>query len=175
MRQSDSAAHLRAKGAFTLLAFAAWALVATYSIHAGMRPNPITLPFEHRDLALVFMPQGWRFFTKNAEEPNPSVFVKIGRDWAPAFEESPYSARYLFGANRTGRYRGVEMGLINAAVAKNAWTECTGDPLACLSDLTATTIGAVRERPTLCGELGLVQQAPVPWAWARSPRPVVMP
>ena len=163
------------KGAFTALAFASWTRAASYSIHAGMRPNPITLPGEDADAARVFMPQGWRFFTKHAEEANPAVFVRVGPEWLPAFRESPYSIRYLFGANRTGRYRGVEIGLLEAAVAKSAWTNCAHDPVTCLSALQPRNIRTVKERPTLCGELGLVQQPPIPWAWARSSRPVIMP
>lgn len=166
---------LRMKGAFTILAFTFWGVVTTYAIHGGMRPNPITLPLEDVNLARTLLPEGWGFFTKNAEEENPFFYAHVGGEWVPAIQESPYSPRYLLGANRTGRYRGVEMGLITAAVGKKDWSDCNTDPLSCVGTLTPLVIGPIRDRGTLCGELGLVQQAPVPWAWARSPRPVVMP
>lgn len=176
MRQRESAlSSPRTKGVFAILVAMGWGVVASYAIHAGMRPNPIALPLEDVDVVRAILPEGWRFFTKNGEEDNTFVYAHVGNEWVSAIEESPTSLHFLLGANRTGRYRGVEMGLITAALGKTAWTSCSGDPVSCLSELPVTSIGPVSNRPTLCHELGLVQQPPVPWAWARSQRPVVMP
>jgi antimicrobial peptide system SdpA family protein len=176
MRETEFAfSSPRTKGVFAILVVMGWSFVASYAIHAGMRPNPIKLPLENVDVVRAILPEGWRFFTKNAEEDNIFVYARVRDEWVPAIEESPTSMHFLLGANRTGRYRGVEMGLITAALGKNAWTSCSGDPMRCLSELPLASIGPVSDRPTLCRELGLVQQPPVPWAWARSQRPVVMP
>jgi antimicrobial peptide system SdpA family protein len=132
-----------------------------------MRPNPIALPLEDVNVVRTFLPEGWGFFTKNAEEENPFFYARVGGEWVPAIQESPYSLRYLLGANRTGRYRGVEMGLVIAAAGKTAWTNCDTDPLTCLGTLTPLVIGPVREG-TLCVELDRAN-ALVVWAGALSP------
>lgn len=125
------------------------------------------------------LPQGWAFFTRDAQEPRVSVYRYVDGQWTSAEAPPNNSPRYWFGLNRGARPHASEVGFISAGVAGTDWAECgRGDHVACLASL-APVPGLVVEnsgtRPTVCGTVGLVVQDPVPWAWRNSDEPVRMP
>lgn len=149
-----------------------WSIVFGYVVHAALPLNPIRLPLEESLHANVWAPQGWAFFTRDAREDRFFVFRRgaAGDTWQPALMSPHNKPSNAFGMDRKTRAQGVEMGLMFNAAPKQAWRSCKGDPVACLSDApVAFQMANISPRPTLCGDVGLVLQPPVPWAWARLP------
>jgi antimicrobial peptide system SdpA family protein len=153
-----------------------WGAISLYAVHAGMRRNPIRLPGEDWLNIQIFLPEGWRFFTKNAEEEEVLVYTpsSVGH-WELAFRKTAADPAFLFGADRTGRYPLIEPALLIKQV-KNEWAPCNEEPADCLAKpQPAASVTSKTPRPALCGIVGFVRQKPVPWAWSRWKGRVVMP
>lgn len=156
-----------------------WTLVAGYVVHAQLPKNTMELPFE-RDahlVMLVFAPEGWAFFTKNPREP---VFVPYALDrsgiWRSVAVGSYDEPRHLFGASRTPRAQGVEMGLLASAVSGSAWQTCNALVEDCLRNAQEWLVAAnPSPAATLCGKIAIVRQELLPWAWAAARGSTVMP
>jgi antimicrobial peptide system SdpA family protein len=89
---------------------------------------------------------------------------------------SPHSEfRNLLGFARASRAQGVEMGLLTGTLKKDDWHECRSSVTECLDREPALTVANASLAPSLCGDVGLIRQAPVPWAWSKSGRDITMP
>jgi antimicrobial peptide system SdpA family protein len=154
-----------------------WVLVLGYSIHQGMPFNPITLPLAKTLRVKFLIPQGWKFFTRSAREEFIRVFVKDSEGkWQSALAEANASPGNLFGLNRKSRAQGIEIGMFTTSVIKDRWTECKESLEICMERLpAAASIPNDSPNPTLCGEVVLIRQPPVPWAWSKARRQVTMP
>lgn len=154
-----------------------WVLLFAYSIHSALPFNPIKLPFARQFSVNVFMTQGWKFFTRNPREEDFKVLTKDENGiWANALRGANASPRNLFGLKRDTRAQGIEMGLVVSAIPKEKWQKCEEKPEVCLEHApTALVFNDAIQNPTLCGELGLALQEPIPWAWSRARKDVIMP
>lgn len=167
---------LRRLGVFAVGIAGLWAVLALYVVHAALPYNPLRLPYAHALRTQVWAPEGWAFFTRNPREPRPFLYRLDGATWASASLGPHARASNAFGMNRRARAQGVELGLLLEGVPSRSWKRCEEAPLGCLDAAPAAARVANRSpRPSLCGTIGVVRQAPVPWAWARAPKPVVMP
>ena len=148
-----------------------------YSSHGALPVNPIKLPLEQSVYPQVWVPQGWKFFTRSPREEEVGAFVRApGGGWVTGLIGANGSAANLFGLRRATRAQGIELGLLVTAVDKDAWQPCKERLEVCVEK--APLVGNVRNvtpDPTLCGEVGLTLQPPVPWAWSRARRKVTMP
>ena len=148
-----------------------------YSIHAALPYNPINLPFAKQLQLDVFVVQGWKFFTRNPREEDIFVYKKDGYgNWLPALVGVNGSPVNFFGLRRSTRAQGVEIGLITTAIKQDQWYACRQSAETCVTD--APMIGFQSTHllePTLCGEIGLVLRPPIPWAWSRARKEIIMP
>ena len=168
---------LRAVGAFVLALALAWFTLLAYVVHAAVPPNPIRLPLEKRMYTRYWAPQGWAFFTRDPREEDILLFVR-GRDgaWISAHKGPHASPSNYFGLSRASRARGIEVGQILRRVPKAGWQPCKERAEVCLERTpNAGTVRNISPNPTLCGEVGLALQKPVPWAWSSSAYKIVMP
>jgi len=164
-------------GAFSLLLLLGWGAVFAYSVHGALPTNPIKLPMEQSVYAQVFMPQGWKFFTRDPREEEIGAFVRRpdGR-WVSALRGPNGSPSNLFGLSRATRAQGIELGLISTAANRLTWQECKERLTVCVEKAPlAADVKNPTPDPTLCGEIGLTLQPPVPWAWSGARRKVTMP
>jgi antimicrobial peptide system SdpA family protein len=171
-----STGRLRCLALTAIGTIACWATVALYAVHGTMPANALTLPGESKARIALFLPEAWKFFTRNPREEQLHVMRREANGtWSNATASVNADPSNLFGLRRASRARWVEEGLM-IDVPDAAWTKCEEAPSACLS--RAATY-AQRENPTpapsVCGTLGFVQQRPVPWAWARSRETLIMP
>lgn len=156
-----------------------WSLAVGYVVHSQLPKNAIELPFE-RDVHLamvVFAPEGWAFFTKDPREP---AFVPYAPDrsgiWRSVAVGSYDEPRHLFGASRTPRAQGVEMGLLASQVSGSAWETCSSRVEDCLRSAQDWLVAAnPSPAATLCGKIAIVRQEPLPWAWAAARDSTIMP
>jgi antimicrobial peptide system SdpA family protein len=143
--------------------------LAFYVMQGAVDSTPAVLPPARNDVVHVtrqIAPQGWAFFTKDAQS---DFIVPFGVSAGELIDRSiavGASAEWAFGFNRAGRSQGAEIASFLQGVGRAAWTRCTtaaacdavvvGDPLDVENPL---------EQPTLCGEMLLVAEKPVPWEW----------
>lgn len=170
-------ARLQRLGIATVAVAALWAVAALYPIQAAAPNNPVTLPFEDRVDSLKVAPQGWAFFTRSPREPYLLPYVRASSgQWESAHVGQHAHPKHAFGLNRASRAQGVEMGLLQSEIDEDDWRDCDGAPEDCLPALPVTvTAENESPRPTLCGDVALLRQEPVPWAWSRGSDPPEMP
>ena len=147
-----------------------------YTVHGSLPHNALTLPGGAKLQTAVWAPEGWKFFTRNPREEQTHLYTRAGSSWANASTGPNALARNLFGLSRAGRVQPLEYGALVKDVPKEAWVDCEGSPMECLEEApVAASLSNTALRKTLCGSVGIVLQKPIPWAWADSKRPVVMP
>ena len=154
---------------------ALFATVSTYAVHAAMPANAIELPGEASFDARVIMPEGWKFFTKDAREPRLLAFTRDGERWTSSDVGANADGPWL-GLDRRRRLQGVEIGLLLEALKTASWNKCAIGPVDCLeaAPVVAEVVN-VAGITTLCGDVALVRQEPVPWAWAAHAHETIMP
>jgi antimicrobial peptide system SdpA family protein len=153
-----------------------YALLGAYSLHGSMPHNPVALPGEGQIRMVQWLPQGWSFFTADGRAERSFAFLKRDDGWTLAVPLHNASPATLFGVDRSRRAQGAELGGLFGRVPVDAWTPCSGTLDACLDAANVSLqISSLAPFPTLCGEVGLVAQRPVPYAWARAGGDIVMP
>jgi len=153
-----------------------WLALLTYSIQSAMPHNPITLPGDDIINAKFFMPQGWKFFTRNPREDDTFIFQKdASGKWVDASIGTNGSPRNLFGLMRATRAQSIEMGRLLSFSKIDEFSKCKGRVEVCIENLKQEdVITNDSPFPTICGETAFVFQPPVPWAWSRAKKKVVM-
>ncbi len=171
-----SALKLRLLPVAFLLMASCELLLLLGSIHAGLPFNPINLPLERQLRLRVFLPQGWKFFTKDPREERIDVLVKTDPGiWRSGLAGTNASSTNLFGLKRNTRAKAVEVGLITTSIMKDQWVACEKAPGACAENIPVTaSLKNPSPNPTLCGQVCVVKQTPLPWAWSRSNRKITL-
>ena len=165
----------------TLLGMLLFGGLFIYSAHGSIGFNAVQLPFENRLLSRLFLPQGWKFFTRNAQEATVLPFREERSGvWTSALLGANGERQNWFGLSRRARAQGVEMGLLleklPAAWSSSKESRCDGAASECLRQLQVTVrIRNITPHPTLCGVIGIAAQQQVPWAWARDRERLIMP
>ena len=175
-REFSKRSDTKRLGALSLALGTVASVLVAYSVHAGMAHNPVTLPFEREIHAQTWIPEGWKFFTRNPREERIAMMVRKDGQWINGSRTPNANPSNAFGLNRLGRAQGVELALLLENVPSEAWSACKGNTTTCL-EKTEPTIRRtnISPNPSLCGSVGLVSQKPIPWAWAREGMHVEMP
>src|SRR4051812_41959664 len=118
---------LKRLGALSIALGAFATVLVTYSVHAGMTYNPVTLPFEQAVNAQVWIPEGWKFFTRNPREERVSMLVRKEGQWINGSRTPNANPSNAFGIDRLGRAQGLELALLLENVPSEAWSACKGD------------------------------------------------
>lgn len=156
-----------------------WTTLTVYALHAALPFNPIELPFEKHFNIKLLLPEGWAFFTRDPRDDRMLPYQRTPEgQWAWASDTPNFQWKNAFGINRAARAQGVELGLLMKDAATLPKVECKESPTACLERApVAQTLRNTSPRPTYCGQVGLVFQRAVPWAWSRTNqgKPITMP
>ncbi len=152
-------------------------VVFGYAVHGSMDgATAVELPLEQQLNTVSYLPEGWKFFTRNARE-EISLLYKQDSDghWTRADSGVIASSHNLFGLSRKGRNEGIESGFILTAIPPDFFEECPDDADTCLQNRRPKLrIGTGSRRPVFCGTVGVVVTPRVPWAWARLSKPPTM-
>ncbi len=161
-------------------AFVLWGFLTVvfgYAVHGSMDgATAVELPLEQQLNTVSYLPEGWKFFTRNARE-EISLLYKQDSDghWTRADSGVIASSHNLFGLSRKGRNEGIESGFILTAIPPDFFEECPDDADTCLQNRRPKLrIGTGSRRPVFCGTVGVVVTPRVPWAWARLSKPPTM-
>jgi antimicrobial peptide system SdpA family protein len=159
---------------FVLLVF--WTIVFLYTVHPVLPANPIQLPLEDQNPLVKLLPQGWGFFTRDPRTMDMTALVRTsGGSWQlPPGSNKSWPRPLEFSRRR--KIVGVEVGLILDEITEPQWQECKELPTVCLESAQSNgQVSNVLHRPSLCGDVGIIRQPPIPWAWSQAPDETVMP
>jgi antimicrobial peptide system SdpA family protein len=111
-------------------------------------------------------PQGWAFFTKDAQSDYIVPFEVSDEALRDRSVPVGASASWALGFNRVGRSQGAEIATFLQGVGQDAWTSCRShDDCEALADEEPLRVSNLRNDATLCGDMLLIAQKPVPWEW----------
>jgi antimicrobial peptide system SdpA family protein len=132
---------------------------------AALPATPFTPPGAGRVRAVA--PQGWGFFTRNPRLPSTMPYGRApDGGWRSLHGGPRANPKYLMGLDRQPRAAIMELDLLRAQVPQRYWSACDRDPAACLAALPAgPTVVNSFPRHTVCGDVALVDQEVLPWAW----------
>lgn len=147
----------------------AWLIPISYALRYWLPFNASRITVPNRPGVLLLTPEGWGFFTRDPRESDMFVYHKQDNS-----DEWVLSSRRTGGFGRSGRSRAMEAGTLLPQITTPP-TECVSDHESCLNTASpGDSIESVFRKPTLCGDVGIIRQEPVPWAWA-SDGDVIMP
>lgn len=146
-------------------------LIVAYVVHAALPASPFTLPGPDIKLVRALVPQGWAFFTKSPRSRSAEVFqYRADGSWRDITAGSRARPGSLMGLDRLGRSQGTEVAMLLAVVPEDSWRDCERTPTICLSEArVAHTIRNRSSHHSVCGEVGVVLQEVLPWAWRDAP------
>jgi antimicrobial peptide system SdpA family protein len=152
-----------------------WVLMGIYVVHASQVTNPVKLPYGKliEPPLRMLLPQGWGFFTKSPRDEDFYIYRRtplLDESWQPVFKGPSSEPHNAFGFNRMPRTQGIEYGVLLGLIPSDVWKTCKSRLLDCLNIGNTPRFKVINPNPipVLCGSLALVNQKPVPWAWARS-------
>lgn len=155
--------------------FVFWAAVG-FTLLRGVQDSPLRLSQGGAMNMVALSPQGWAFFTRDPQEERTYIYARRGADWLP-HTVTTSDASHLFGIRKQSRAREMELASLLGQVPRPSWVEGRLDIQALQGkDLRKGVMVQNKfPRPTMCGEFVVQKRPPVPWAWSRLPKPVVMP
>jgi antimicrobial peptide system SdpA family protein len=148
---------------------------AAYVLHSALPANPIELPFERSAHVRDWFPEGWAFFTAPAQHDMRLPFKREGSQWISANAGPNARASNAYGMRRGARLQNLEIEILSEQAQESSWTQCDAANASCFDGATTVAVENPTRHPTLCGDVAIVVQKPVPWAWSQMKRPVAMP
>lgn len=142
-------------------------------IFAAFSPyNPLTPPPKIKLFIFSILPEGWGFFTKNPRDPIVYIYKYSGNEWQNVLLRPNSAPINFIGLKRDARAQGAEYGLILSQIPKIDTVICKNmTHLECLESRDEIKLIEVRNsslKKTLCGDIVLFLQEPIPWAWRKS-------
>jgi antimicrobial peptide system SdpA family protein len=111
------------------------------------------------------LPQGWGFFTKNAQDPGRTLYLPSDDGWEPV-EWRRTQLALGWGLSRRPTIEMMELSVVLDGVWDAVEEDCEEEPLACVGRYSdVLEVENPLPDPTLCGLIAVVQQPPAPWAW----------
>ncbi|WP_419744153.1 SdpA family antimicrobial peptide system protein (plasmid) [Macrococcoides bohemicum] len=162
-------------GVTSILVGSIFILAMLFSIFVALPNNPISSKLKLKDYISMIYPQQWGFYSKDTRDENflilNSKTYKNGADWPNNIPSN------LFGINRKGRAQGTEMGVISSSIPNEKWEKCDSEYQKCIENNKENVykIKNYTPKPQLCGNLTFIKKPPVPWAWKRNNKDIVMP
>lgn len=154
----------------TLIALAAVAVV--YVLHAALPATPFELPFGNPQAFRTVVPEGWGFFTMSPRTPDVMVYgARPDGGWRQLTVGAHEGADSLMGLNRRNRSQGTEVAIVANQLPPERWSACEREPLDCLTALSPqpVRVSNFSNLHSVCGDVGLVMQDVLPWAWRGLP------
>ena len=153
-----------------------WTVLFVKVAASSLPYNPISLSKKSRTNLAVLIPQGWAFFTRDPREATVVIYRVHQNELELAIPPNA-SGINLFGALRTTRAMGIEMGALSTQIKEEQWQSCEQSIKHCFRQNEVAAVPVINKayRPTFCGEYYLTMEEPVPWAWSGSFSQIEMP
>lgn len=180
------------KQSIILIIWFTFLLFVLYYVSASSIPyNPLTPSFSSKTKIMTFVPEGWGFFSRDPREPDLYLYELHGNKLIRNTHAPISSFANFFGLKRYPRAQSVELGMllhnINDSLFKSCEiniedrSEIDIESLNSVNDhlkLDRATIATVMNGspyPTIKGIICIVQQEPIPWAWAWNRKTLKLP
>ena len=154
-----------------------WAAFTFFSLLVYVEDNPVRMSYKSSHNSRVLFPQGWAFFTKSPRDPNIQLYhiVNGKLEVLPGQRQATFAN--LMGVRRNARAMSVEYAKMLYEIPATKWVKCDINPNIFIKKypLEALNIKNPTPRALLHGDIYLIQQATVPWAWVKFAKNVTLP
>jgi antimicrobial peptide system SdpA family protein len=143
--------------------------------------NPFTPPAKAQIIIKTLFPQGWGFFTKGPKDKDVYLYTKKDGKLVSVLSTPYSSSKNLFGLRRDSRTQGAEYGLLLSQINAEEllWSDCINlQHLECLQkndSIKAHEVINTSKHKSICGEVWIIIQGPIPWAWSHKRETINMP
>jgi len=153
-----------------------WLLLSACVATASLPLTTVQPPTSIASWCRSLLPQGWGFFTRDAEEPVLRLYAPAGDRWRRC-DRPLASPGNWFGLRRDHRLRDAEVARLLAQVPESLWVPCRDEAGRCWPPgrPPAVVVSTDVRRPTVTGDLLLQVQERLPWAWGAARNRVEMP
>lgn len=154
---------------FFIVSVVLWIL--TYILVISTFAGYTSFKFKDNYKKLVFqvLPQGWGFFTRSPRDENLTIYKKNEEGELERLDNKNFTFGNFYGLSRADRIKHLQLGPLLAKANDSLWTKCeNNDFVNCTSGLNQ--IKSINEfnQPLLKGEIFVVRQKLVPWAWSKN-------
>ncbi len=80
----------------------------------------------------------------------------------------------MLGAGRNMRFEGAELGYLLNKISEKRWALYATDTIICWDSLKSVSVQNDYIYPSICGEVLVKSQQPIPWAWSKT-KNTIMP
>lgn len=144
-----------------------WFSFFSVTILSSMPYSPVSPSKDVNTFVTSHVLQSWGFFSKDPRDPYFNVYTLDDDNESLLWPN--HLPSNLFGLNRQARAQGIEAGTLYRQVDTEKIVSCDTNPVDCFKDMpVAQEITNKTKNPTLCGEIGLALEEPIPWAWGKS-------
>jgi antimicrobial peptide system SdpA family protein len=167
---------VKRRGFIRLATAAAVTGIAILCLLGEMPSHPMSPSVVTRTRLLTVFPQGWAFFTRDAQEPQRRVYRREGDRWLQVDERNG-STRFLLGFRREGRLHQLEISHIAKKIPAPQWVECKTNLATCADSAVRVPVRVENTfaQHHFCGTILFEDHVPVPWAWSRVAARTYMP
>lgn len=154
-----------------------WAFFAFLSLLVYVEDNPIRMNYKSSQSLKMLFPQGWAFFTKSPRDENVQAYHLVNGKLEVLPGQRQATIDHLMGVKRDARAISVEYATMLYDIPATKWVKCEINA----SEFIKThQVVAVKVRNTtplalLHGDIYLISQATVPWAWSKFAKNVILP
>jgi len=154
-----------------------WGIIVFYIALSALPFNPIQLPGSRHINIRTLVPEGWGFFTRNPQEPYLNFLKKGLNGWATCLSIPNSSSSNFFGIKRNARAEGIEYSFLIKNILPEQWQNSERGIVEykLYDSLTIFEVTNKIHSPQICGDILVVQQEYVPWAWSASGKAINMP
>jgi antimicrobial peptide system SdpA family protein len=148
-----------------ILVCLSWLLLVSYIAIANFPHSPISFSRNISTGTVLFIPEGWGFFSKSPRDDIFEIYVRKNNNWQ-MIRTLPFgSARNYFGLKRDARATGVEFALLSHLTKEEDWRK-VNDKKECFQYSTPVdTLINIQNMPLICGDVMFVTYPQIPWAW----------
>ncbi|MFH6993129.1 SdpA family antimicrobial peptide system protein [Flavobacterium sp. FlaQc-48] len=150
-----------------------WIIFLSYIFEASI-PIPSNETFKRKATFFNIIPQGWGFFTRDPRE-NEIWTYQILNNTAIKVTQTNGNLNNFYGASRKNRLISIELGLLVSQIHTSSWINMKGGKLILDKKIHTDTILNSLNPCNIKGNLFIVEQERVPWAWSKNLHTIVMP
>jgi antimicrobial peptide system SdpA family protein len=162
--------------AIKLTVSAFWACLMFAVVLASAPPSPALVSAYQRKVARVLLPEGWAFFTKDAQEADLFVYRELPDGSLSPVDFREVRANPLAALSRANRIRYGELKAAVDQIAAEDWTHCSSQLERCVQSSGAEPLQLpAATYLDLCGAYTLERRKPTPWMWFRSEPELKLP
>ncbi len=151
-----------------------WLVFLVFLIFSSFR-SPISPPLTQQMAVTKILPEGWGFFTRDAREPMTKFYTVSGS----YFKEKNLSCsgrKYYYGLSRNCRYEYAEVDYLSSLKPDSTYTQGIGKLSKFnIAGIVPDTVVNRFSNHKIKGEILIVKQDRLPWAWSESYQITEMP